>query len=314
MHLLPRIYEIMNLLQQWLDGSQDYETGRTLYEQFGDKHQLKRTLSHGPTAYNKSALREELARLLKAGKGGDMVLRVLSPADQAVLHQAEQAPTVVETVIGGQLHQGLLSAYAEQLGKSFDQLHQAVLDAQGGQFERLKEFGIRASLSGDQLVLDCRGAQQSVANTPEALLAAVVAFCQPVLTPVPPDPVAALVADLESQWKPLYKDASTMQSLLEYAKDNAERCTLSHEILNYMDKVHALWETQAYVQEHGQLPPVVEVSAPASLDLTDRAAVEQARDNLRSNISKQKRNQARAAEVEAWRVQVKQLSDLLKTL
>lgn len=223
----------MNLLQQWLDGSQDYETGRTLYEQFGDKHQLKRTLSHGPTAYNKSALREELARLLKAGKGSDVVVRVLSPADQAVLHQAALAP----------------------------------------------------------------------AAAPASVLAPVLAA-----------PLAALVADLESQWKPLYKDASTMQSLLEYAQDNAERCTLSHEILNLMDKVHALWETQAYVQAHGQLPPVVEVVAPAALDLTDRAAVEQARNNLRSNISKQKRNQARAAEVEAWRGQVKQLSDLLKTL
>lgn len=308
----------MNLLQQWLDGGQDYETGRKLYEQFGDKHQLKRTLSHGPTAYNKSALREELAKLLKAGHGSDVQLRVLSPADQAALHQAEQAAAYVVGLPFGPpdlvAHVGLLSAYAAQLGKSFDQLTQAVLDAQAGQFERLKEFGIRASLSGEQVALDCRGAQQSVANTPEALLAAVVAFCQPVLTPVPPDPVAALVADLESQWKPLYKDASTMQSLLEYAKDNQERGELSHAILNLMDKVQALWEKQAYVVQHGELPPVVELAAPAALDLTDRAAVEQARNNLRSNISKQKRNQARAAEVEAWRVQVKQLSDLLKTL
>jgi len=221
----------MNLLQQWLDGSQDYETGRTLYEQFGENPRLKLTLSHGPTAYNKSALREELAKLLKAGKGGDVQLRVLSPADQAVLHQAEQALTHVVSRTAG--------------------------------------------------------------------LA---------------DPVVTLVADLESQWKPLYKDASTMQSLLEYAKDNTERCERSHEILNHMDKVHALWEKQAYVQAHGELPPVVELAAPAALDLTDRAAVEQARNNLRSNISKQKRNQARATEVEAWRMQVKQLSDLLKTL
>jgi hypothetical protein len=68
------------------------------------------------------------------------------------------------------------------------------------------------------------------------------------------------------------------------------------------------------VQEHGELPPVPVVTPPVELDLTDKAAVTQHRANLRSQISKQKRNAKRAAEVEAWRAEVQQLSELLKTL
>lgn len=44
-----------------------------------------------------------------------------------------------------------LGDVAASTGKTFDQLAEAVIDAQVGEFERLKEFGIRAQKQGDQV-------------------------------------------------------------------------------------------------------------------------------------------------------------------
>lgn len=65
---------------------------------------------------------------------------------------------------------------AASQGKSFDQLTEAVLDAATGEFERLKEFGIQAHKNGDEVSLAFKGTQQVVANTPEAINAALLAF------------------------------------------------------------------------------------------------------------------------------------------
>jgi hypothetical protein len=65
---------------------------------------------------------------------------------------------------------------AASQGKSFDQLTEAVLDAGGGEFERLKEFGVKASKSGDQVSLSFKGVNQVVKNTPEAINGAIMAF------------------------------------------------------------------------------------------------------------------------------------------
>jgi len=69
-----------------------------------------------------------------------------------------------------------LGDIAASQGKSFDQLTEAVLDAGSGEFERLKEFGIRASVAGNQVTLAFRGITQTVAKTPEALQQALIEF------------------------------------------------------------------------------------------------------------------------------------------
>jgi hypothetical protein len=69
-----------------------------------------------------------------------------------------------------------LADIAASQGKSFDQLTEAVLDAGGGEFERLKEFGIKASKSGDEVSLSFKGVNQTVKNTPEAINGAIMAF------------------------------------------------------------------------------------------------------------------------------------------
>jgi hypothetical protein len=65
---------------------------------------------------------------------------------------------------------------ARNQNKSLDQLAEAVLDAQTGEFERLKEFGIRAKSAGDQVTLSFRGQEVQVQKTDEAITQAIVNF------------------------------------------------------------------------------------------------------------------------------------------
>ncbi|GAB3953266.1 hypothetical protein GCM10028805_36620 [Spirosoma harenae] len=67
---------------------------------------------------------------------------------------------------------------AASQGKGFDQLTEAVLDAQTGEFERLKEFGVTASKSGDQVSLSFKGVTQTVKNTSSEITDAILKFGQ----------------------------------------------------------------------------------------------------------------------------------------
>lgn len=58
---------------------------------------------------------------------------------------------------------------ASSQGKSFDQLVEAVLDAQTWEFERLKEFGVKAKVSWDQVSFTFKWVTQTVAKTDEAI-------------------------------------------------------------------------------------------------------------------------------------------------
>lgn len=62
-----------------------------------------------------------------------------------------------------------LGDLAASTGKSFDQLTEAIIDAQTGEFERLKEFGIRASKEGDKVKFTFKGVQQEVKFTDQAI-------------------------------------------------------------------------------------------------------------------------------------------------
>lgn len=62
-----------------------------------------------------------------------------------------------------------LGDLASSTGKSFDQLAEAILDAQSGEFERLKEFGIRAKDAGDSVIFTYKGVQTQVEKTSESI-------------------------------------------------------------------------------------------------------------------------------------------------
>lgn len=62
-----------------------------------------------------------------------------------------------------------LADLANSTGKSFDQLTEAIIDAQTGEFERLKEFGIRAEKQGDKVQFAFKGVQTQVDFTNDSI-------------------------------------------------------------------------------------------------------------------------------------------------
>lgn len=62
-----------------------------------------------------------------------------------------------------------LGDLASSTGKSFDQLAEAIIDAQVGENERLKEFGIRASKNGDKVTYTFKEQETTVQNTASAI-------------------------------------------------------------------------------------------------------------------------------------------------
>jgi hypothetical protein len=69
-----------------------------------------------------------------------------------------------------------LSDLAASQGKDFDQLTEAVLDAQMGEGERLKEFGIKMKKEGDNVSLSFKGQTTNVKNNEQAIYEAIVAM------------------------------------------------------------------------------------------------------------------------------------------
>ena len=62
-----------------------------------------------------------------------------------------------------------LGDLASSTGKSFDQLVEAILDAQVGEFERLKEFGVRAEVQGDKVQFTFKGVKTQVDKSAESI-------------------------------------------------------------------------------------------------------------------------------------------------
>ena len=62
-----------------------------------------------------------------------------------------------------------LGDLSASVGKDFMQLTEAILDAQTGEFERLKEFGIKAQKEGDKITFTFRGQKTQIDNTAESI-------------------------------------------------------------------------------------------------------------------------------------------------
>ncbi len=62
-----------------------------------------------------------------------------------------------------------LGDLAASTGKDFDMLTEAIIDAQVGEFERLKEFGIRASKEGDKVKFTFKGVQTQTDFTAQSI-------------------------------------------------------------------------------------------------------------------------------------------------
>ncbi len=74
-----------------------------------------------------------------------------------------------------------LTAYgntASAMGKSLDQMVEAVADAATGEFERLKDFGIRASKQGDDIKFTFRGVETTVKATTDNIQSYLIALSE----------------------------------------------------------------------------------------------------------------------------------------
>ncbi|EMO12484.1 hypothetical protein LEP1GSC165_0045 [Leptospira santarosai str. CBC523] len=69
-----------------------------------------------------------------------------------------------------------LGDIAASQGKSFDMMTEAALDAMTGEFERLKEFGIRGSSAGNKVTLSFKGVTTTVEKSDAAITKAILGF------------------------------------------------------------------------------------------------------------------------------------------
>jgi hypothetical protein len=118
---------------------------------------------------------------------GAVLTNTLGSSSQAQLAMsmitdfATKTPFSVEELTGAFVklaNQGFKPSYdemrklgdlASSTGKSFNQLAEAILDAQTGEFERLKEFGVKAAVAGDKVTFSFKGVATTVKNTSESI-------------------------------------------------------------------------------------------------------------------------------------------------
>lgn len=119
---------------------------------------------------------EKYFAVLKNAVGDEQsALRIFDQIKQFALDTPFQLNEIVDSFV--KLEQRNFNPTIDQLrvlgdiaasqGKSIGQFTEAILDAQTGEFERLKEFGIVAKKSGDDVTLSFKGQSTTIKNTSE---------------------------------------------------------------------------------------------------------------------------------------------------
>ena len=139
----------------------------------------------GKQIFNTTASFEKYEKVLTTALGGQ---KEAKQSLEAIKKMAKETSFGVDELTEGyvkMVNRGLrpsqkemtnLADLAASQGKTFDDITEAILDAMTGENERLKAFGINASKSGDQVTYTFKGVQKTVANTPEAINAAIISL------------------------------------------------------------------------------------------------------------------------------------------
>lgn len=117
------------------------------------------------TLGNSGAAREAFSQIEKFASRTPFQIDELTDSYVRLTNQGFQ-PTMQQMTKLGDL--------ASSKGKSFTQLTEALIDAEVGEFERLKEFGIRAQKEGDKVTFTFKGQKQQVDFTAESIRAYVL--------------------------------------------------------------------------------------------------------------------------------------------
>ncbi|WP_295577344.1 hypothetical protein [uncultured Lamprocystis sp.] len=125
------------------------------------------------------ALRARLAFATGGTQEADQAMReVASTASALGVRVGDLAETFIRLKnLGLDPGREALTAYANMAaasGKTTLDFAEAVADAMTGEFERLKEFGIKAGVDGDQIALRFKGNTVSIANDAKAIEAALI--------------------------------------------------------------------------------------------------------------------------------------------
>jgi len=116
---------------------------------------------------SKSEARASMAMLSEFAKKTPYELAELTEAYVKFANRGIKLTTEQLTKIGD---------LAASQGKSFMQLTEAILDAGSGEYERLKEFGIKASAMGDKVALSFKGKTVEVKKSEQAIQDAIIAM------------------------------------------------------------------------------------------------------------------------------------------
>jgi len=127
---------------------------------------------------------------------------------------------------------------ASAMGKNLDQMIGAVADAATGEFERLKEFGIKAKVEGDNVSFVFQGVKTSVKNNAAEIEKYLMALGENQFAGAMQRRMETLdgsLANLEDNWDSLFRNVS-QSGVGEIIKQQADLASEALEELNTMFK------------------------------------------------------------------------------
>lgn len=125
-----------------------------------------------------------------------------------------------------------------------------------------------------------------------------------------PSTAAVLLVDLSQARRPLYDERTVLHQALEHHPTEADTLAAARRILQLSRELNANWKTDAHVRAHGELPPG---PAPApGLDTLTPTELLRKRGNLRSQVSKLKKQPHRADDLAALQATLHEVEALLQ--
>jgi hypothetical protein len=158
-----------------------------------------------------------------------------------------------------------LGDLASSTGKGFDQLTEALIDAQTGEFERLKEFGIRAKKSGDDVTFSFKGVDTTVKFTNESIRSYILSLgdlegVQGANAKIA-ETLSGQISNLGDSWDQLLvalgeSTKGGVSSALNWLKEGIDSVTKSVRILN-SETSTAEQRTDAWINILHKISPIL---------------------------------------------------------
>lgn len=159
-------------------------------------------------------------------------------------------------------------------GKQFDMLTEAIIDAQTGEFERLKEFGIRASKEGDKVTFTFKGVQTQTEFTSQAIRDYVLSLGDAVgvsgSMAAISETLGGQISNMGDAWDtfmttlgdgqkgPLKNVITNLQLLIQYATEFVESQDQARERLSLMGAASNLESFKALAESYGDVRKAAE--------------------------------------------------------